>query len=175
MVNTQKMPNDLDIFSKTHSFADMRNFSRIYIMAVFGTKYRNGLISPRWRDNLYAMIGQMMKRIDGVMPLSIGGFTDHIHILFSTDGKVAEDEIIRRIKIESAKWINANRLTLGKFGWQDGSSRFSYSASQLNNVINYINNQHEHHRHVTFREEYENWIKKAGLTVGEYTLPEDLI
>ena len=167
--------HNLDITLKTYSFADMRNFSQIYIMAVFGTKYRNGLIAPRWRDNLYAMIGQMMKRIDGVMPLCIGGYTDHIHILFSTNGKVSEDEIIRRIKIESAKWINTNRLTVGKFGWQDGSGRFSYSPSQLDDVIRYINNQPEHHRHTTFREEYEKWIKRAGLNIEDHTLPEELL
>ena len=144
-------------------------------MAVFGVKFRLGLIEEQWERNLFAVIGQELKRHEGVMPIAIGGAKDHVHVLFSTLGKISEADIIRNIKAASSRWINKNRLTVGNFGWQDGSGRFSYSFSQLPQVINYIRNQREHHRRITFREEYESWLMKYEIIPGKYDLPNELI
>jgi REP element-mobilizing transposase RayT len=143
-------------------------------MAVFGVKYRLGLISKRWREELYAVIGQTLKSMDGVTPIIVGGASDHVHVLFSTKGNVSESEIIRRIKSDSSRWVNENRLSLGRFAWQEGGSRISYSHSALPNVTKYIANQEEHHRHVSFREEYEKWLQEIGANYTTYDLPENL-
>lgn len=62
----------------------MRSYTQMYVMTVFGVKYRLGLIDPRWAPQLYAVIANSLKKLDGVMPIEIGGFKDHVHILYST-------------------------------------------------------------------------------------------
>ena len=152
----------------------MRSISQIYIMTVFGVKYRLGLIEESWKEKLYAVIANTLKKIDGVMPIEIGGYKDHIHMLYSTQGKISETEIMTRVKTESSKWINSHRLTVGRFGWQSGGGYFSYSKSQLNSVVNYIRNQTEHHRVKTFHEEYAEWLSKIGIRDMQYLLPDEL-
>ena len=152
----------------------MRSYSKIYIMAVFGVKYRLGLINSNWRDKLFTVIGQSLKSIDGVSPIKIGGVSDHVHVLFYTKGIVGEAEIIRKIKSDSSRWINENRLTVGRFAWQEGGARISYSHSAIQNVIQYIANQENHHRRISFREEYENWLKQIDAEYTKFDLPEDL-
>ena len=151
----------------------MRSFSQIYIMSVFGVKYRLGLIDPQWDAQLYAVIATALNKIEGVKALEIGGDKFHVHILYSTRGKVAELEIMRRVKIDSSKWINEHRLTVGRFGWQDGGGNFSYSQSQLETVKAYIRNQKEHHRVKSFREEYEDLMRRFDAEITPYSLPDD--
>ena len=121
----------------------MRSFSQIYIMAVFGVKYRLGLIMPPWREHLYAVIGQTLSDIEGVKPIKIGGVADHVHVLFSTRGAVPANEIIR------------------------------HSKTALDDVIRYIANQEEHHKRVSFRDEYESWLRNLGIDYCKFDLPED--
>ncbi len=153
--------------------AYMNSFTQQYIMAVFGVKYRLGLINRAWADNLYALMGSILKEIDGVMPLIINGYKDHVHVLYSTKGVVADAEIVRRLKTESSRWINEQRLTRGRFEWQRGGARISYSPSALPNVKAYIANQWEHHRVKTFREEYEQWLVSMGVNPNTFDLPEN--
>ena len=152
----------------------MRSVSQIYIMTVFGVKYRLGLIGKAWQNELYAVIATSLKKIDGVMPIEVGGYKDHIHMLYSSQGKVSEMDIMARVKTDSSKWVNAHKLTVGKFGWQSGGGHFSYSKGQLDAVVNYIRRQPEHHKVKTFREEYSEWLERAGIGTDNYMLPEDL-
>lgn len=151
----------------------MRSFSQLYIMSVFGVKYRLGLIASQWDARLYAVIATALNKIEGVRALEVGGDQFHVHMLYSTRGKVAELEIMRRVKIDSTKWINENKLTTGRFGWQDGGGNFSYSQSQLESVKAYIRNQKEHHRVKTFREEYEELLHRFDAEITPYSLPDD--
>ncbi|MDE7443518.1 MAG: transposase [Muribaculaceae bacterium] len=143
-------------------------------MTVFGVKYRLGLINPEWEKELHSVIANALKKIDGVMPIEVGGYRDHIHMLYSTQGKVSERDIMSRVKIDSSKWVNRNRLCVGRFGWQDGGGHFSYSQGQIETVRNYIRNQAEHHRVVSFREEYEAILKRAGIEIDPFNLPDEL-
>lgn len=143
-------------------------------MTVWGVKYRLGLIGSAWRDELYGVIGQTLKGIDGVTPIAIGGVSDHVHVLFSTTGVVAEAEIIRKAKTESSLWVNENKRAMGRFAWQRGGSRISYSYSALDSVKQYIAEQKSHHKRMTFREEYERWLKQFNLEYSQFDLPEEL-
>lgn len=96
-------------------------------MTVFGVKFRLGLIDPRWEKDLFSVISNALNKLDGVATIEVGGFRDHIHMLYSSQGKLSEREIMRLVKIDSAKWVNKNRLTVGNFAWQDGGGHFSYS------------------------------------------------
>lgn len=151
----------------------MRNFNQLYFMLVFGVKFRLGLIDPKWADDLYAIMGNKLKEY-GCMPIKIGGVNDHVHILMSSDGVYSLSEIVKEVKTDSTRWINARRLTVGSFAWQEGSGRFSYSAGQIDDVKRYIINQPEHHKQISFRKEIENMIVKAGLNPSTFDLPAPL-
>ena len=149
--------------------------TQIYLMAVFGVKYRLGLIHPSWSKELYAFIAQTLKKLEGVMPTEVGGCKYHVHILYSTQGKVADRTIVSVVKTESSKWINRNKLCLGRFGWQEGCGLFSYSRGQIYLVKNYIKNQENHHRVITFQAEFQSFLLRNGIEISKYSLPEDLI
>lgn len=142
-------------------------------MLVFGVKYRLGLIDPKWAGELYAVLGKKLKEY-GCVPIKIGGVNDHVHILMSSDGVYALSDIVKEVKIDSTRWINAHRLTLGNFAWQEGSGRFSYSAGQIEDVKRYIVNQPEHHKQISFRKEIETMITKSGRQPSFFELPAPL-
>jgi REP element-mobilizing transposase RayT len=98
---------------------------------------------------------------------------DHIHILvgFHTTQSIAD--LMRDIKANSSKWINENNFTKEKFEWQTGYGAFSYSKSHVQNVINYINNQKQHHTKQSFLDEYIALLKKFEIEHNiEYSFKE---
>jgi REP element-mobilizing transposase RayT len=89
--------------------------------------------------------------------------SDHIHILVSLKPTIALSDLVREIKSNSSKWINEKGFINGKFQWQEGFGAFSYSQSQLDTVITYINNQELHHQTKSFKEEYLETLKTFNL------------
>ena len=84
---------------------------------------------------------------------------EHVPILFSRSPAISEQELATIIADSSEKFINQNNLSKGPFKWQQSASAFSVSKSDVDNVCKYILNQPEHHKKVTFEEEYEKFIK----------------
>lgn len=76
-------------------------------------------------------------------------------------------------KAGSSKWINDNNLSRSKFEWQEGFGGFAFSKSDLRNVIPYIENQEEHHRKKTFKEEYIQTLKYHGVEFDEKYIFKD--
>lgn len=129
------------------------SFSQITIHAVFAVKYSANFITKDWRDNLHQYISGIITN-KGAKSLAVGGWKDHVHILFGMPVTTSIADFIGMVKANSSKWINEQQLVKGKFQWQEGYSAFSYAKSQRDVVINYIINQEEHHRTKTFKEEY---------------------
>ena len=111
------------------------------------------------------MIGIIEKRHQYV--LSIGGIHDHIHLLVSMTPTISPSDFMADVKRASSKWVNDNHLVQGRFAWQEGFGAFSYSQSQIDNVVQYIRNQDEHHRMRTFREEYVSLLKAFGVNYDD--------
>ncbi len=133
-------------------------YSQINIHCVFAVKGRENIITKNFREELHRYMSGILKN-DGVFPLAVGGWNDHVHVFFELTPDLKISDLIRMLKATSSKWINDNRLVLGKFQWQEGYGAFSYSRSQRDNVINYIMKQEEHHKKRTFREEYLELLK----------------
>ena len=68
------------------------------------------------------------------------------------------------IKGECAHWINASKLIKNQFGWSDEYFAESVSPSELDGVRAYIKNQEEHHRRISFKEEYEKLLKSSEFS-----------
>jgi putative transposase len=100
---------------------------------------------------------------------------DHIHILVGLSPKQSISELMRLVKGDSSEFINKEKLTIGKFQWQDGYGAFSHSHSQIDSVIKYIINQKQHHHKKTFREEYIDMLKSFTIDYDEQYIFKDLI
>jgi putative transposase len=129
---------------------------------VFAVEERQSLIAPEHNDELQKYIvgivtGQKQKLI------AINNMPDHFHILVGLQPDVALSDLVRHIKTNSSKFINDKRWIAGRFAWQEGFGAFSYSRSQLDAVIHYIQNQQKHHARTTFREEYVGFLEKFGV------------
>jgi len=95
--------------------------------------------------------------------LAINYMPDHVHIFVGYNPAQSIPDLMRDIKANSAKFINEKCWMPGRFQWQNGYGAFSYSHSQIDAVVNYINNQEEHHKKASFREEYLLFLEKFAV------------
>ncbi|MBX2908022.1 MAG: IS200/IS605 family transposase [Chitinophagales bacterium] len=137
-------------------------FSQIYIQVVFAVKNRDCLILSSWEEELYKYISGIIRNKEQKL-LAINGMPDHIHFLIGMKPSCCLSDLVREIKKSSNEFINEKKFSKCKFQWQEGYGAFSYSHSALNNVILYINNQKQHHKKQTFREEYKDFLTKFQI------------
>ena len=90
---------------------------------------------------------------------------EHLHFIASRSPAISEQELATIVADSSERFINENNLATGKFVWQGSASAFSVSKADVDKVCKYILNQAEHHKKVTFAEEYEQFIKHYQETL----------
>src|SRR5690606_23400644 len=115
------------------------------------------VIHKAWKERLHQYITAIIQRNQHKM-LQINSMPDHIHILIGYNPNQSVASLLQLVKSESTKWINEQRFVPGRFAWQEGYGAFSYSKSQVQEVIHYIQLQEEHHKKTTFREEYRAFL-----------------
>ena len=147
-------------------------YTQIYVHIVFAVEGRQNLIEPAHNDELQKYItgivsGQQQKLI------AINNMPDHVHILVGLKADAALSDLVRDIKAGSSGFINRKGWVRGRFGWQEGFSAFSYSRSQLDAVVRYIQQQQKHHAKKTFREEYVELLEKFGVEYDKRFLFKD--
>ena len=142
------------------------SFHQISIQLVFAVKHREALILPTFKDELYKYITGIFRNKNQKL-LAINGMPDHLHIFFGMSPEICLSDLIRDVKSDSSLFINEHKLSPVKFYWQEGYGAFSYSRSQRDRVINYINKQEDHHKRKTFREEYISFLKKYEIVYDE--------
>lgn len=141
-------------------------YKQIHIQAVFAVKNRQSLISGEWKDQLYRYITGIIQQ-NGHKLLQINGMPDHIHLLFGLRPIQSLSDLMKQVKQDSSKWINLNKLVIGKFSWQEGYRAFSYSKSQVPRIIHYIQDQQEHHKKQSFSEEYLSLLRIHDIDYDE--------
>jgi REP element-mobilizing transposase RayT len=139
------------------------SLTKIWIHAVFGTKYGKPLIAPRNANELFYHIKKHLEDDFNCKVGNINGTVDHVHILFLLNPNYTIKDIVKNVKGESSHWVNQKDIFKIKFAWQVGYGAFSVSESNVITVDRYIANQKEHHRKKTFLEEYEEFINIHGL------------
>lgn len=137
-----------------------------YIHITFSTKNRTPLIYPPVQRELYSYIGAICREMD-CLPIKIGGYSDHIHILCMLSKKIALMKLLEEVKSHSSKWLKTKDITLKNFYWQNGYGAFSVNPSEIDKVIAYIENQKEHHKKKTFQDEYRAFLKKYKVEYDE--------
>jgi len=149
----------------------MSTYTQIYIHIVFAVKGRQSILHPEWEEQLYRYITGIVQNKEQKM-LVINGTSNHIHFLIGMKPTCCLSDLVREIKKSSNEFIKEHNLTKFKFNWQEGFGAFSYSHSQLDDVIGYIQKQKEHHRKKTFKEEYIELLKQYKIYYDEKYLFE---
>ena len=133
---------------------------------IFSTKGRVPFLDAELKERLFPFLGGIIRELGGVA-LSINGPTDHVHILASLPPTIAPSEFIGKVKANSSGWVHKTFPQQQDFKWQVGYAAFGVSFSQKQVVLDYIANQEEHHRIVSFQEELIAFLKKHGVDYDE--------
>ncbi len=141
------------------------SFTNIWIHAVWATKARAPFLHDRIRQKIFSHIRQHARENDIHIDF-INGYIDHVHILLCMKADQCISTLIKLIKGESSYWVNKRKMIPTIFDWQDDYFAVSVGESDLYKVRNYIRNQEEHHRKKTFKEEYEELLKKSGILLN---------
>ena len=128
-------------------------YTQIYLQIVFTVRNRECLIRETFRETLQKyMTGIIQNR--GHKLLSIYCMPNHVHLFIGYNPSSLLPDLIRDVKTASGSLINHEKWLKDRFYWQEGYGAFSYSHSQIDNVVKYIMNQKEHHQEQTFKDEY---------------------
>jgi len=137
-----------------------------YHHCVFSTKERRPLITPDLQERLWPYLGGIARE-HKMTALEIGGVADHVHLLLSLPSSMAIAKGLQLIKGGSSKWVHDNFPEHRLFGWQVKYGSFSVSCSQLENIVEYIRNQAEHHKKMSFKEEFIALLRKHRIQYDE--------
>ncbi len=133
---------------------------------VFSTKHRTACLDDEVRPRLWAYQVGILQQWDSPA-LVIGGFTDHVHLLFALSKNHALKKIVEEVKKGSSIWIKEQSPQLGDFHWQNGYGAFSVSESNAAAVRTYIQNQERHHRTMSFQDELRELLRRHGVEFDE--------
>jgi REP element-mobilizing transposase RayT len=133
---------------------------------VFSTDGRRALISERVRAKLHAYLGAAINDSFGRVR-RVGGTVDHVHILLELHQSHAIADCLRVVKSNSSVWVHETFPRLRDFAWQEGYGAFSVSASAISRVATYVETQEEHHREMTFRDEFIALLDRHGIEYDE--------
>jgi putative transposase len=137
-----------------------------YLHIVFSTKHRQPLIHAPVESELHSYLGGICNKLECYV-LKVGGYTDHVHILCKLSKKIALMKLMEELKGHSSKWIKTKGAGYENFFWQDGYGAFSVKGSEVDRVIAYITNQHQHHSKKKFQDEYRSILKKFKVEYDE--------
>jgi REP element-mobilizing transposase RayT len=144
-----------------------QSLSRLWTHLIFSTKNRFPFLSDKKIcTDLHAFLATMLREQD-CETLIVNGVEDHVHALFALSRTHAIASVVKEVKRTSSGWVKELSPKLANFHWQGGYGAFSVSQSNLQDVIRYIENQEEHHKRVTFQDEYRAFLKAYEIDYDE--------
>jgi putative transposase len=141
-------------------------YTNVLVHIIFGTKDRRPCIDANLRARLFAYMGGALPEI-GAAPLIVNGTDDHTHQLVGVPAARSVSDVVRIMKANSSKWVHEEFPDQFAFAWQSGYAAFSVSQSNLEAVRQYIADQEEHHRTMSFQEEYVAFLKRHGIAYDQ--------
>lgn len=134
------------------------DYNNLYTHFIFATLHRLPVISEKIRERIEKYITGIVNNNDSHL-YAIYANPEHVHFLVSRSPKLSEELLASIVAESSQSFINQNKLCTASFAWQQSASAFSVSKSDIDKVCKYILNQPEHHKKISFAEEYETFIK----------------
>ena len=133
-----------------------QSFVHNFAHVVFSTKHRLPLITSDIETSLHKYLTATCLNLN-CHPKRIGGYNDHVHILCDINKNMLVTDFVKEIKQSSSKWMKAT-YSRRTFYWQAGYASFSVGYSDIGSVVNYIDQQHDHHRKETFQDEVRRFL-----------------
>ena len=140
-------------------------YTNLLYHIIFSTKDRQPLLTDDIRPRTFAYMGGILRELDGIAIL-INGPADHVHLLAALPPTTGIADAMRVLKTNSSRWIHET-FPNSSFAWQTGYAAFSVSQSSVPAVRQYIERQEEHHRRITFQEEFVAFLKRHGIAYDE--------
>ena len=142
------------------------SYTNLLYHIVFSTKDRRALITPEHEVRLYDYLGGTIRNVGGVS-LELNGTEDHIHLLAKLRPDCALSDVLRELKANATGWMHEVFPSVKNFSWQRGYGAFTVSQSNVESVRRYIARQKEHHRKLSFRHEFIQFLRENGIEYDE--------
>ena len=140
---------------------------QVYVHIVFSTKDRRPFLENKvLRERAHAYLAKICHN-QGAPSLKVGGVEDHVHILCRLAKVLSISNLLQELKRDSSKWLKQQDPTCKEFYWQRGYGAFSVSPWDVDDLLGYIDNQEEHHKHETFQDEFRRLCKQYGVEIDE--------
>ena len=143
-----------------------QSLSRILVHLVFSTKNREVVLNAAIQSELHPYLAGTLDGID-CPSLQVGGVENHVHLFFGLSRTRSVADVVETVKTSSSKWIKTKGVEFGGFHWQSGYGAFSVSQSDADAVVAYIRNQAQHHRKITFQDEYRRLLERYHVAFDE--------
>lgn len=141
-----------------------QSLANVVIHLVFSTKTRQPTITSEIREELNPYVTGILRNL-GCNPIAIGGVEDHMHVLFGLGRTITIAQIVEKLKTSSNKW--AHEKWGEPLAWQSGYGAFSVGVQEVEVVSRYVWNQAEHHKAVSFQDEYRAILIEHGIAFDE--------
>lgn len=144
-----------------------QSLAKILLHLVFSTKERRPFLrDAALREELHRYLGGILTQLD-FQPIIIGGVEDHVHLLFAHSRTATVADVVKELKRGSTVWLKTKSPELAEFAWQGGYGVFSIGQSQVEDVRAYIAGQEEHHRKISFQEEFRRLLERYEIAFDE--------
>ena len=141
-----------------------QSLSKVSIHIIFSTKNRVDFLDDNIRPRLHGYIATLLRDVNSFV-YRVGGTENHIHIACTLPRVESQSDFIGKLKNKSSKWLKQEGIK--DFYWQHGFGIFSVSQSHVDILIQYIDNQMEHHKKETFQDEYKMFLEKYKTEYDE--------
>jgi REP element-mobilizing transposase RayT len=144
-----------------------QSLAKILIHTVFSTKDRRPFLRDKsFQEELHRYLGGILAKLE-CQPIIVGGVEDHVHLLSALSRTCEPAAMVKEVKRGSSLWIKTKGPGLRDFAWQNGYAVFSVGFSQIEAVRHYIAGQAEHHRQVSFQDEFRELLRRYELKFDE--------
>jgi putative transposase len=142
-----------------------QSLANILTHLIFSTKNREPLLTDKdLRQRTHAYSAAVSKDLQ-CPALIVGGVANHVHVLCQLAKTQSVSVVMEHLKTSSSKWLKTHGVRT--FSWQRGYGAFSVSQSNVASVVSYIEKQEEHHRTMTFEEEFWLFLKRYRVAFDE--------
>lgn len=143
-----------------------QSLAKVYLHLIFSTKNRERVLTDGLRSELHAYIGGILNQL-GCAPIEINSEPDHVHLLFLQSRTETISNVVGQVKKGANDWLRTRGAEYAEFYWQGGYGIFSVSQSAVDDVREYIRGQREHHRKVSFQDEFRAFLERYQVDHDE--------
>jgi REP element-mobilizing transposase RayT len=143
-----------------------QSLASVFVHLVFSTKNREPWIRGSVERELHAYATTVLNNI-GCPCLALNGMADHLHALFALSRVTTIAAVVEGLKTSTSRWIKTKGTGYASFHWQAGYGAFSVSQSNIQQVIEYIRQQQEHHRGRSFQDEMRALLERHRVAFDE--------